>query len=71
MTVVGEYDRDGYTVTTADGEVLHSAGANAFDSHAPGRDVTLSVIRRWCVRTGKEIAAETGAVWGGVQRTED
>jgi len=67
-TVVGEYGRDGYAVMTADGKVLHSAGANAFDSHAPGRDASLATIRKWCVKTGKEIAAERGAVWGGAER---
>ena len=69
-TVVGEYSEDGYEVTTAGGKVLHSAGANAFDSHASGRDVPLATMRRWCVRTGKEIAAETGSAWGGAERRE-
>jgi len=55
---------------TAEGEVLHSAGANAVDSHAPGRDVSLATIRRWCIKTGKEIAKEIGAVWGGSERKE-
>ena len=69
-TVVGEYNRDGYVVMMADGRALHSAGANAVDSHAPGRDVSLATIRRWCIKTGKEIAKETGAGWGGAERKE-
>ena len=69
-TVIGEYGRDGYAVMTADGEVLHMAGANAVDSHAPGRDVPLATIRRWCIGTGREIAAEHGASWGGAERKE-
>lgn len=66
--VVGEYSRDGYVVMTADGREMHSAGANEHDSYAPGRGVLLATIRRWCVRTGREIALEMGAAWGGVER---
>jgi len=70
MTIIGEYNEDGYVVMMADGKVLHSAGANAVDSHAPGRDVSLATIRRWCIKTGKEIAKEIGAVWCGAERKE-
>ena len=69
--VCGEYHRDGYSVMTADGELLHEAGANAYDSYAPGRDVSLITIRQWCIRTGKEIAIEIGAIWAGAERVEE
>jgi hypothetical protein len=66
--VIGEYNKDGYIISTADGEVLYEAGANAVDSTAPGRDVTLATLRQWCIKTGKEIAAEIGAIWSGAER---
>ena len=70
-TVVGEYSEYGYDILTADGKVLYSAGANVSDSGASGRDVSLSKIRQWCVKTGKEMAKERlGAVWGGAERIE-
>lgn len=70
LTIIGEYNEDGYVISTAHGAVLHMAGANAVDSSAPGRDVPLSKIRQWCVKTGKEMAKERRAVWGGAERVE-
>jgi hypothetical protein len=68
--VIGEYNKDGYIISTADGEVLYEAGANAVDSAAPGRDASLAMLRQWCIKTGKEIAAEIGAIWSGAERVE-
>lgn len=69
--VCGEYHRDGYSVMTADGEVLYEAGANAVDSAALGRNVSLAILRRWCIKTSREIATEIGAIWAGVERVEE
>jgi len=68
--VIGEYNRDGYVVTRVGGEWLYSAGANKYDSNAPGRNMSLRQIRCGCIKTGKEIAKEIGAVWGGAERKE-
>lgn len=68
--IIGEYNKDGYIITSANGDVLYEAGANAVDSTAPGRDVSLATIRRWCIRSGKEIAAEIGAIWNGAEKVE-
>jgi hypothetical protein len=67
-TLVGEYHKDGYEISMADGEVLYTAGANACDSTAPGRHVNLLTIRKWCIHTGKEMAKEMGVVWGGAEK---
>ena len=69
--VIGRYNRDGYEILMADGRVLHSAGANAQDAYAPGRDVSLRTLRSWCIKTGREIAAERGEKWGGEERVEE
>ena len=69
-TVIGEYSEYGYDILTDDGRVLYSAGANVSDSSASGVDVPLSKIRQWCVKTGKEIASEMKAVWGGAEKVE-
>lgn len=66
--IIGEYDKNGYSIMTASGEVLHEAGANIHDSSAPGQDVPLKTIRKWCIGTGKEIAKENNAVWGGAEK---
>jgi hypothetical protein len=65
--VVGTYGRDGYEIATARGAVLYSAGANELDSQAPGT-ASLRKVRSWCIRTGREIAAERGAAWCGAER---
>jgi hypothetical protein len=72
LMITGEYNKNGYVILRGeDGEVLYSAGANTFDSTAPGRDLSLAKIRAMCMKTGKEIAAEKGDVWGGVERIEE
>lgn len=68
--VLGCYDADGYSIETATGDVLYSAGANAVDSQAGGRDVPLRTIRAWCIRTGREIASENNQAWGGAQQRD-
>lgn len=65
--LIGYYNANGYRIETADGKVLYTAGANALDSGAPGRSVEPHTLRRWCVQTGKQMAKELGAKWGGAE----
>jgi hypothetical protein len=75
--IVGEYNRYGYTIFEATGiRELYSTGNNAQDSGqfvAIGSLNCLSLrdIRSFCIKTGKEIAAEKGYRWGGSSRIAD
>ena len=71
LIVTGEYGRRGYTVFVCSGRgarSVYSAGNNPSDSQArpEGPGLGLRALRRFCMRTCKEIAAERRARYGGV-----
>lgn len=71
----GEYSHNGYEVWS-DGQHVYSAGNHAQDSSQPAlceRDrLPLKIIRRFCIKTAREIAAEDHGRFAGVERvTED
>ena len=77
-TVSGEYNLQGYMVTTQrHGKVMatYYAGNNKHDSQQPAltpQDTeSLSTIRRHCVKTCREIAAEKNGTFAGVTRIAD
>ena len=76
-TIVGEYNRYGYTIFHVECiRELYSATNQSQDS---GQTVSiydpnclsLSAIRKYCIKTGKEIAKEMGYKWCGADRVED
>jgi hypothetical protein len=74
-SVTGEYDRNGYAVTLNGPEGarrVYSAGNHPKDSQAsasPG--LSLHMLRGFCIRTCREIAAERGISYGGVTRVKE
>ncbi len=71
--VTGEYDATEYRIFL-DGEEVYSAGNAPGDSQAivsPESGVGLATMKRFCIQTAKEIAAESGARYGGVTRTSN
>ena len=80
--LLGFYNRFGYNIheTDHDGkltgkEPLYEAGNSPYDStlvvSLDRAHETLGTLRKWCVRTGKELAIEHGIPWGGCQRESD
>jgi len=67
--ITAEYDAWGYTVFVA-GVEAYSAGGNAHASQAPGRSPPRNV-RRWAMRSAKEIAEEVDGVVGEIVRRAD
>jgi hypothetical protein len=73
--VCGEYNKLGYCVLEGNDEI-YSAGNAQGDSYfivppTPGRCVSLKELRKFCVRTCKEMAEERGAKFCGVQRVPE
>ena len=75
LTVTGEYNRNGYAVLlTGKGgtRAVYSAGNHPKDSQASAsHGLCLHMIRRFCIRTCREIAAERNARYGGVARIRE
>ena len=72
-TVTGRFSCSGYEVLL-DGQPVYAAGNNPHDSAAPaepGHELPLSEIAEFCERTAREIAAETGAVFGGIEEDDN
>lgn len=72
--VTGEYSQAGYTIFANDMPVYQAAN-NPWDSTESlpvgDRDaLPIKTIRRHCIRTAKEIAAERAAKYGGVERVD-
>jgi hypothetical protein len=68
-TVTGRFSCEGYEVLL-DGQQVYAAGSNPHDSTAsaePGHGLSLPRIAEFCERTAREIAAETGAVFGDIE----
>jgi hypothetical protein len=73
--VRGEYHRNGYEIWI-DNRLDYSAGNHVQDSTQPAlceQDrLPLKTIRRFCIKTAREIATEQRGRFGGVERvTED
>jgi hypothetical protein len=72
--VRGEYSRNGYEIWCA-GRVLYSAGNHVKESTqyaTTERDrLPLKIIRRFCIKTAHEIAAEQNGAFGGVERVAE
>jgi hypothetical protein len=67
--VYGEYDKFGYRIYLND-EQVYGAGNSPYDSTViiPVEDensdaLSLKSIRKYCIKTGKEIAQEHNAKW--------
>ena len=67
----GEYSRNGYEIWRG-GRLVYWAGNHVQDSGQPalrGEDrLPLITLRRFCIRTAREIAAEQGGRFAGVER---
>jgi len=75
-TLIGEYDRLGYTIMLADGTVIFVAGNHPQDSYqtlSPLNPIALPLrkIRAYCIKSGKEMASKQGYKWGGAERIEN
>jgi hypothetical protein len=72
--VRGEYNRNGYEVWS-DGQHVYSAGNHVQDSTQPAlreQDrLPLKTIRRFCIKTAREIATEQRGRFGGVERVKE
>jgi len=72
--VHGEYSRHGYEVWIA-GRTVYAAGNHIHDSSqvAMSEEERLPVrtIRRFCIKTTREIAVERGGVFAGVEQVEE
>ena len=73
--VRGEYNRNGYEIWS-DGQHVYSVGNHVQDSGQPALckldRLPLKTIRRFCIKTAREIATEQRGRFGGVERvTED
>ena len=72
--VHGEYGRNGYEVWIGS-RVVYSAGNHVRDSIQPamcGEDrLPLHTIRKFCIKTTREIAAERGGRFAGVEQVEE
>ena len=71
----GQYNRNGYEVWLGN-QLAYSAGNHVQDSTQPApckQDrLPLKTIRRFCIETTREIAAEQNGGFAGVERvTED
>jgi hypothetical protein len=70
----GEYNRNGYEVWVG-GRVVYAAGNHAHDSTQPAlceKDrLPLRTIRKFCIKTTREIAAERRGIFGGVERVRE
>ena len=70
--ISGEYGSYGYAVllcSVTGVRTLYTAGNHPQDSQAVApKGVGLSRIRRFCIRTCRDISAEHGAIFGGVSR---
>ena len=73
--VAGEYSRCGYVVllcTSSGADTLYSAGNHPHDSQVvTPRGEGLGRMRRFCIQTCREIAAERQAHYGGVTRVSE
>lgn len=70
----GEYSRNGYDVWMDD-QVVYSAGNHIHDSTQPAtceKDrLPLRTIRKFCIKTTREIAIERRGIFAGVERVKE
>lgn len=73
-TVIGQYNNFGYTIFHVESlKELHIAGNHSQDgsqvvSLNHPNCLPLNMIRRFCIKTGKEIAKEKGYRWASAER---
>jgi hypothetical protein len=67
----GEYSRNGYEVWN-NGRLVYAAGNHVHDSTQPAMceedRLPLRTIRKFCIKTAREIAAERRGSFAGVER---
>ena len=68
----GGYNLTGYRIYKDNNENYYSSGNNPWDSTQslpPGDKDALSLkqIRKFCIKTGKEICQENGWLWKGAE----
>jgi hypothetical protein len=75
--IIGEYNRYGYHVWDANGgPIEYAAGNSQYDSDptvdpgTPGA-LPLRTIRSNCIRTVRDIVAEVGGIFGGIERGKE
>ena len=70
----GEYSRNGYEVWIG-GRAVYAAGNHVHDSTQPAMcqqdRLPLRTIRKFCIRTTREIAAERRGIFAGVERVKE
>jgi hypothetical protein len=77
-TIIGRYNRQGYTVVEikSNGEEteLYQAGNNPQDSGVSqsfSNGLSLTTLRKYCIETSREVAKERAVKYGGVERDEE
>jgi hypothetical protein len=73
-SVHGEYSRNGYEVWIG-GRAVYAAGNHVHDSTQPAmraRDrLPLRTLRKFCIKTTREIAVERRGIFAGVERVKE
>jgi hypothetical protein len=72
-TVTGTFSNYGYDIFL-DGQPVYAAGNSAQDSAAladPGYELALAQVAGFCEQSAREIAAEVGAVFGGIEEEDN
>ena len=74
LLINGEYSRNGYEVWM-DGRLVYAAGNHVQDSTQPARGkedrLPLRTLRKFCIRTTREIATERRGIFAGVERVKE
>jgi hypothetical protein len=74
QVIHGEYSRNGYEIWIG-GRVLYAAGNHVHDSTQPTmceKDwLPLRTIRKFCIKTTREIAGECRGIFAGVERVNE
>lgn len=75
MIVTGYYNESGYWVETDNpADAIYQAGNHALESTQDGTgtgyQLSLGVIKEFCIATTKEIAEDVDADYGGVEYLE-
>lgn len=75
MKIIGYYHAYGYRIEdNLDGEMLYEAGNSFYDSTSvidKDQGLNIKTIKKYCERTGKEIAEEKSGEWLGAYQDEN
>lgn len=75
MTLTGLYNRHGYVIVDdATEQALYYAGNNPWESSSCvplHYGLPLRTIKKFCIRTGKEMAKEMDAIFTGAYRGDE